>query len=210
MPSLTMRFLVISTISFLFFCCKPLQIEGVLSKGNHNDFITLSYFSDPNVDYVYKAQIDVFGNPVSGIFIAKKINETTHRIVFTTEFGNKLLDFEISDNTFKVNYIVDDLNKKIIVNTLKDDFRLLLQSNYKVGQVFENQNERIYTSEVSHKHYFLYTDEGNYKVHKLVKASKYKEKVVVEFVSKSSTFAEKITISHKNIRLHITLNQIIN
>ncbi len=205
-----MRFLVISIISVLFFSCKPLQIDGELSKEKHNDFITMSYFSDPNIDYVYKAQIEVYGNPISGIFIAKRINETTHRIVFTTEFGNKLLDFEISDNNFKVNHIVDDLNKKIIVNTLKDDFQLLLRSNYKVVQVFENQSALIYASKIAKNHYFLYEEKGNNLVHKLVKASNYKEKVVVEFVLKSSTFAEKINISHKNIKLNITLNQIIN
>lgn len=210
MPSLTIRFLLISVLSVLFFSCKPLQIDGVPIKLENKNFITNSYFSNPNVDYVYKAQIDVYGNAVSGIFIAKKINETAHRIVFTTEFGNKLLDFEISENTFKVNYIVDDLNRKMIVNTLKEDFQLVLQSSYKISEVFENQNQLIYKSEAGKKNYFLFEDKSNKTLRKLVKASKHKEKVLVEFVSKSSTFAEKITITHKNIRLNITLNQIIN
>jgi len=210
MPSLTIRFLLISVIFFLFFSCKPFQIDGVHSKLENKNFIANTYFANPNVDYVYKAQIDVYGNAVSGIFIAKKINETTHRIVFTTEFGNKLLDFEISENAFKVNYIVDDLNKKIIIKTLKSDFELLLQSNYKISQVFENQNQLIYKSEVDKKNYFLFEDKKSKTLRKLVKASKYKEKVIAEFISKNSTFAEKITITHKNIKLNIALIQIIN
>src|SRR6218665_2669598 len=54
--------------------------------------ISPPYFSDSNVDYVYKSNISVYGNELSGIFIIKKITENTHRVVFTTEFGNKLLD----------------------------------------------------------------------------------------------------------------------
>jgi hypothetical protein len=77
------------------------------------------YFSDSKTDYVYKTNISVYGNELSGIFIAKKINDTTHRIVFTTEFGNKLMDFEISENDFKVNSIVSELDRKILINTLK-------------------------------------------------------------------------------------------
>jgi hypothetical protein len=42
------------------------------------------YFSDSEMDYVYKANISVYGNELTGIFIAKKINETTHRVVFKT------------------------------------------------------------------------------------------------------------------------------
>ena len=81
---------------------------------------TVPYFAEPKTDYVYKTNITVYGHELSGIFIAKKINDTTHRVVFTTEFGNKLFDFEISEKTFKVNSIVSELDKKILINTLKE------------------------------------------------------------------------------------------
>ena len=41
-------------------------------------------------------------------------------------------------------------------------------------------------------------------------ANKTKEKVVIRFEGKNTTFAEKIIIEHKNIKLNIELNQITN
>ena len=42
----------------------------------------------------------------------QKLNETTHRVALTSDFGNKLIDFEVSDNDFKLNYVLPDLDKK--------------------------------------------------------------------------------------------------
>ncbi|MNR67870.1 hypothetical protein D3C85_1920930 [compost metagenome] len=63
--------------------------------------------------------------------------------MFTTEFGNKLLDFEISEKTFKVNSIVSELDRKILVNTLREDFRLLLKKEYQIQEQFENESDDI-------------------------------------------------------------------
>ena len=49
--------------------------------------------------------MEVYGNDISGILIIKKISETTHRVVLTSDFGNKMIDFEISENDFKLNYV---------------------------------------------------------------------------------------------------------
>jgi hypothetical protein len=78
-------------------------------------------------DYVYKCQMDIYKNHVSGILIIKKISETTHRVALTSDFGNKLIDFEVSDNDFKLNYVLPDLDKKIVINFLKNDFQQLLK-----------------------------------------------------------------------------------
>jgi hypothetical protein len=73
--------------------------------------------------------MDIYKNHVSGILIIKKISETTHRVVLTSDFGNKLIDFEISEDDFKLNYVLPDLDKKIVINFLKNDFQQLLKRN---------------------------------------------------------------------------------
>ena len=131
-------------------------------------------------------------------------------MVFTTEFGNKLLDFELSKNSFKVNYILDDLNRKIIINTLKDDFRLLLKDNHQIDEVFENDQFVIYKSIDNKRFNYFFESKKDKNLVKLVNTSKTKEKVTFEFSSKNSIFAENIKITHQNIKLKIELNQIIN
>lgn len=210
MQKLTTRFLVISLLLFLLVSCKSYQIEGATKvESNQTNFQNL-YFSNPETDYVYKAHIEVYGNDLSGIFVVKKVNDSVHRVVLTTDFGNKLLDFELSDNDFKVNYIVDDLNKKIVINTLKKDFELLLTTNHKVDEVFENEDNVIFKSIIGNRINYLYKSKKENNLVKIVNTSKTKEKVSFSFMPKNTTFAEHIIIQHYNIKLKIELNQINN
>ena len=168
------------------------------------------YFSDKSVDYVYKSSISVYGRDFGGIFIAKKINETTHRIVFTTEFGNKLFDFEIAGNEFKVNFILEELDRKIIVNMLKRDFMLLLINEFQVDEEFENTDFTVLKSKEDKRFNFLFVSKKNIKLEKLVHSTKSKEKISIEYLSENNTLAEKIIIDHKNIKLRIELNFLRN
>lgn len=168
------------------------------------------YFSSTDVDYLYKANIAVYGNELSGIFIAKKINETTHRVVFTTEFGNKLLDFEISETDFKVNSIVDELNRKILINTLKTDFRLLLKNKFSVQKQFENDKATVYQSSDANEFNYLFVSKSDGKLSKIVHTSKRKEKINISFTSENNIFAEKVVIQHNNMNLRIEFNYFKN
>ncbi|WP_255558319.1 hypothetical protein [Flavobacterium taihuense] len=164
------------------------------------------YFSNPATDYVYKANITVYGNELTGIFIAKKINETTHRVVFTTEFGNKLMDFEISENDFKVNFILEELDRKMLINTLVTDFRLLLRSHYTISEQFENAENKVYSALDKNKMNYLFFSKPTNQLSKIVYASKRKEIINLFYSSENNIFAERIIIQHQNIKLKIELN----
>jgi hypothetical protein len=201
------RYLLISAFFTLFISCKSYQVQDAVSVDNSLQFVQNQYFSDVSLDYVYKTHIEIYGNKMGGIFIAKRINDSIHRMVLTTDFGNKLLDFEISENSFKVNFIIDNLDKKIIINTLRDDFRTLLQVNSKVFKTYKRNNEVIFQTENNAYYYF---DEVSRNLTKIIKTNKRKEKVVFTFDSKKTTFAENINIQHYNIKLKIDFNQISN
>jgi hypothetical protein len=210
MQKLTTRFLVTSLLLVVLISCKSYQIEGATKVTSTTTNFQNLYFSNQETDYVYKAHIEVYGNDLSGIFVVKKVNDSVHRVVLTTDFGNKLLDFELSEKDFKINYIVDDLNKKIIINTLKKDFVLLLKTNHKVDEVFENEENIIFKSIEGNRINYLYKSKKDNSFSKLVNASKLNEKVTFSFLPKNTTFAESILIQHYNIKLKIELNQISN
>ena len=69
------------------------------------------YFSNTYIDYIYKAKIDIYGRKFGGILIIKKIDENSHRVVFTTEFGNKLFDFLFENDTVINNFVIEELDK---------------------------------------------------------------------------------------------------
>ena len=206
MQKSTIQFLIINCFLALVFVSCGSVTKNYTPKKLDKTSYEVPYFSDSKTDYVYKTNITVYGNEISGIFIAKKINDTTHRIVFTTEFGNKLMDFEISDNDFKVNSIVSELDRKILINTLKEDFRLLLKKDYQIQEQFENDSADIYKSKDGKRDNYLFISKKDHRLEKIVHSSQTKEKFTLTFSSENNIFAEKIQIIHQNIKLKIELN----
>ncbi|MFB9078160.1 hypothetical protein ACFFLS_17385 [Flavobacterium procerum] len=206
MQKSTIQFLLINCfLAIILISCGSVTKNYTPKKLDKTSY-TVPYFADSKTDYVYKANISVYGNELSGIFIAKKINDTTHRIVFTTEFGNKLMDFEISETDFKVNSIVSELDRKMLINTLKEDFRLLLKKEYEIQQQFENESADIYKSADGSRDNYIFLSKKDQKLEKIVHSSKTKEKFTLLFNSENNIFAEKIEILHQNIKLKIELN----
>lgn len=206
MQKSTIQFLIINCFLALVFVSCGSVTKNYTPKKLDKTSYEVPYFSDSKTDYVYKTNITVYGNEISGIFIAKKINDTTHRIVFTTEFGNKLMDFEISDTDFKVNSIVSELDRKILINTLKEDFRLLLKKEYQIQEQFENDSADIYKSKDGKRDNYLFISKKDHRLEKIVHSSQTKEKFTLTFSSENNIFAEKIQIIHQNIKLKIELN----
>ena len=205
MQKSTILFLI--SLLFIATSCATYTLEKDLKLvALEKTIYNAPYFSNSETDYVYKANITVYGNELSGIFIVKKINESNHRAVFTTEFGNKLLDFEISDTTFKINFIVDELNRKILINTLKTDFKLLLRNKFDVQEQFENELFKVYLIKDGKNFNYLYLTKPNDKLSKIILASKRKEKIRIEYTSENDIFANSFFIHHNNINFKIQLN----
>ncbi len=164
------------------------------------------YFSNVTKDYVYKANLEFYKKKFSGIVIIKKISDQEHRLVFTTEMGNKIFDFSFYKNTFKVNHILEDMNKKIILNTLQRDFTSLLKEyNYSRAN-FLKQNVKIQETKVLDKTHFYFYDSTT--LTKIVRVDNGKEKVVYYFSNSKNSIAQQILIEHKNIKLKIHLKGI--
>ncbi len=193
-----------------FVSCQTYMVKDAVKSDNTSNFVENNYFLDTEKDYVYKASIQVYGNQLGGVFIIKKISEYEHRVVFTTEFGNRLFDFQVSPTTNKVNYVIEDLDKKIIKNTLISDFRILLEQKYLVDQTYETADSFIYKNKDGKRNHFLFVNQSDLLLTKISTTSKTKEKVNFTFDAKNSTFAQSIQIKHNNIKLTISMNYIGN
>jgi len=201
-----MRFLL-SSLVFLQLACgsypKKQNFEEVTTEKVE---IINPYFSDSIQDYVYKADIKVFKNSFSGIFIVKKLGEKHHRIVFTTEMGNKLFDFEFLQENFKINYILPEMNKKVLINVLKRDFFALIEEKpfsaktYSKGDLRMNQADLL-----AKKHYYLFE---NGILNKIVRVGKGKEKVTFLLSGINDNIVNGIQIKHHNIKLEIYLKRL--
>ena len=115
------------------------------------------------------------------------------------------MDFEISDTDFKINSIVEELNRKILINTLKSDFKLLLKKDFLVAAKYENTQNRVYKNQDGKIYNYLFSNPDG-KLYKIAQTSKTKQKINMSFTSENNIFADKIIIQHYNLKLRIELN----
>jgi len=202
-----MRFLLIS-ICFLFISCgsypkkQHLELSDTPLKSIENP-----YFSDASIDYVYKASIDVYKRNFSGLLIIKKIAEEQHRVAFTTEMGNKLFDFTFTEDNFQVNFILEELDKNLLIQVLEKDFRVLVTQNLIISNSYTNIPNPVYETQINNKkHYYFFEDN---ELTKVVRSKYGKEKVRFLFSEIKHRIAHQIKIKHQNIPLEINLKSII-
>lgn len=205
-----MRYLIISISFFLLSSCGLLTTKGLLEQKPTKEFVINPYFADTAIDYIYKAKITINKNKFGGILILKKIKENQHRVVFTTEFGNKIFDFEFTTNEFKVNYILDKIDKKIIINALKKDFHLLVHESNLIETMYLKGNETLYQSSLNKKYNYYFISNKNLALTKIVMASKNKEKLCITFSEIEKKIAKNINMTHQNFTMNIDLIYINN
>lgn len=198
-----------SLILTLFVSCKTYKLKDAEPLPLHISFKQPeNLFFTSSQDYIYKCQMEIYGNNISGILIIKKIADAKHRVVMTSDFGNKMIDFEISENDFKLNYVLSDLDKKMVINFLKNDFQELLRQKYTRTERFENNQSIIDVSKDGYKTYYLFYSKETEMLNQIVYTKNNKEKINFSFDAKKPTFAETITLEHKDFKINIKLFQI--
>lgn len=199
-----MRILLPSLCLFLMVGCasypKKKGFEAIASVQKE----TLNpYFSDVSKDYVYKANIEAFDKSFGGVFIVKKLGDAHHRVAFTTEMGNTLFDFTFKGEDFKVNRILKEMDRKLLINILKRDFKALIVEHPPVLRTFRNAEDVVAETEILSKKHYFYQSDGE--LYKTVRVGNGKEKVVFLYSDIADNLARDIQILHQNLDLEIHL-----
>ena len=199
-----MRILLSSLFAFLLVGCASYpKKKGFKLSTTAESLIINPYFSSTANDYVYKAKINAFDKSFGGIFIVKKLKHEQHRVVFTTEMGNTIFDFEFQGDELKINRILPEMDKKLLINLLKMDFLVLIKESSPALRSYSKENSMLKEVDLlSKKHYYAIED-GQLK--KIVRTGSGKEKVAFLFSGISDNIVKKIQITHQNIKVKIVL-----
>lgn len=195
--------LLISLVSLLFFSCKgyygPVTSKDDYTKGSFT--VQNKYFSTIGEEHIFRANIQVFKKELSGLLVVKRIDEQLHRIVLTSDFGNTLFDFSIYKTDYKTNYVMPDLDKKIILNFLAKDFGYLVEENYVMSAKARQDKGTIYSGTYKKKKAFVIVDQDG-EVREVIAANARKPKVLFTYPQEETGTVE---IQHKNFPLEIRL-----
>lgn len=194
-------FLIINLFAFSISSCKHYRVEGNKITSDKETY-TVPYFNTSQKEYFYHADINVFGNALSGILVVKKLENGRKRLAVLSEFGNTLLDFEFVDNKVNVIYIIDDLNKKIVVKRLKKYFQLLVHSEYEIRKTYDVEGGKTHISRLQRKRIFLNLDTHG-ELRDLRQASVFRNKVGIQFYG-DTEYSD--SIHFKSFELPITID----
>ncbi|WP_313265916.1 hypothetical protein [Sphingobacterium sp.] len=196
-----MRHLVFSLLLLLLLAgCKVYYPNGKQHYSTIDTTVQNPYFSELNEERLYRATIHFYGKDFTGMFVAKRISQDDHRIVLTSDLGNTLFDITISKDHHVVNYVMQDLNRKIILNTLIRDFKALTQPDYHIDH--QNLTHREFLSIHADRRYFLTIDDQGI-LSSIEIASKYKTKFEIQFKTDSLGKLDRFQIKHHGIKLNM-------
>ncbi len=202
-----MKFLLISILITTCVSCTSYPKRNNLKPIENGSTSVLNpYFANSSKDYIYKANITAFDKDFGGVFIVKKLGPDHHRVAFTTELGNKIFDFTFYKDDFKVNHILKEMNRKLLLNILRNDFRALIKEDLSEEKTFSKENSIVYQTKIYGKQHFYFL-KGKH-LHKITKVKHGKEIVEFLFSEINDDLAQQIEINHKNLRLSIRLKSI--
>ncbi len=160
---------------------------------------------------LYKANVDVAGNHLSGLLLIKKMPDSSTRLVFSNEIGFKFFDFEFAPNgDFKVYSIIKQMNKKPVIKTLRKDFELIMMEKMDAQQVMIRNDEGLvyytFPQEKGYHHYI--TNTTGDQLLRMERSSK--RKTVMEAIMKNyiNGIPDTIGITHTNFNFTIGLKRL--
>jgi hypothetical protein len=200
-----------SLVVFLISSCSPTLCYKKQSKPEVITETKIHPIVNRNNSLLYKANIKLYTKYFSGLILLKQTDSSTSHLVFVTELGMKMFDYEIQNNQFKLIYVFEPLNKPKILNLLESDLKLILLQNLlnKEAAIYSKANKYIYkVNEQELKNfYYINTSTKTVSQTKVKGALFCKEKVT--YIYNDSSEATHIKLKHKGfIRLKIELNNI--
>lgn len=157
----------------------------------------------------FKISIEAFDNHFGGILVAKKMETNHFRFAFLNEFGGKMLDFEIIDKELKLNYAIEQLDRKIILNLLERDFAILFSEDNLIEKEFvQNQSLILQTDRFIGNKKLYYELNSDRKLSKITLA-KSQERVVIS-LDNTEKPSPKMEFSHGKLPIKIYLHLLEN
>jgi VCBS repeat-containing protein len=200
-----MRYLLCSILLFAVSCKS--EYKGLQAVSSNPKCI--SKFTGGFETGWFKATVDVYGHHLSGLLLIKNSGQGDYRTVLTSEAGVTLFDFAFAaDGGFQVKKIIKQMDRKPVINTLREDFSLLLRIPFRHGKfTVQTMGDEVYTGAGSKKETAYLVTDKNCSLKRLEVGSKRKRKVSI-LVNGAYDSPEALEINHHTFDMVIKLRKI--
>ena len=211
MKSFRMRNLFLSSLLLFCFACATNNYHKLpVERSVPFDQTGIPLlFKNSNPAPLYKANVQLYGKTFGGLLLIKNMPDSSYRIVFSTETGIKLFDFELKNDSFKVHFCIEKFNRNAVIATIASDMRLLLTET-KSGQAAQelkdkNNKQRIFNFTAATGNDYYFVNSTTAQLESIEHIEQKKKKVHISLSDWNATMPKNIKIIHHNIRLKIDL-----
>ncbi len=167
-------------------------------------------FGDNFNSFLFKTNISVYNKDFSGLLVTKQLSPQDYRVIFTTELGMKLFDFEFKDTAFTLHYCVPQFNKPKLLKVIQHDIETLLMSNLTTKKEVEYADKKglynVQKVELDKGQNYYFTEKSSQHLVKIEHAKKRIKKTTFTLSNYQTNFPGNILIKHHDIKLKIELN----
>lgn len=192
-------------INCIIVFCMPSGMLGAQSYMpdlcNSNDSIGL-----------YNINIEINSYHFSGLLLLKKLNDSTIRLIMSSEMGPKLLDMVLLPSGFNVLFALPKLNHKRTLRTFYEDFGALIGILTKKRHfIVENTSDvSCYTYDLKKRMKIIYIVDSL--SHKLI-SGRFEQGKTVKFLfyylfATGTTQISSMKIEHQHFKMNISLYRI--
>lgn len=160
----------------------------------------------------YKASIDVLSRHFSGLIIVKQTDSLTRHLVFVTELGMKMFDFQIRDTAIAPVYVFEPLNKPKLIKLLEQDFStiLLLQAyGPPARRATAGRSDMAYlVKENKNSHFYIYQQDNALILQETFHKHKRKTRTAYTYQHTSRSYSSIQFKQYGLVKIYIALTEI--
>lgn len=198
----------------LFFAngCSVALFNGYHRLPGYKGSAPVSWFQSDTAHSLFNTKIDLMKNHFSGLMVIKPVAGGSYRVVFITEVGLKIFDMEfLPDREAKLHYIMDAMDRKVLIKTLSNDISLLLMIGLN-GQPKvlgpKNSPVKIFRYRYKGKKSYIHMKDEQAMPFYIKQASCLTNKVGVNLYGRPGSGLDSAKIRHFNFRLSLDLYRI--
>jgi hypothetical protein len=207
--------LVLSSFILFLVCSCSLSHHAIQNQDSDiPDLKPVFWFQCDTGHFLFNAKIHLLKNNYNGIIVIRCFPDDVHRIVFINTVGLKIFDIEHTNgNNYVIHYLLEVLNRKGLVKTLKNDLDLLLMNRLKGinPQILQKKSaeKTIFKyANAGQKFYLTLSDETGIK-QQVIQKTGLPKKVRVDYYGNKRTGIDSVNITHYHFRLSIEMIRIL-
>ncbi len=205
-----MKNLLLSSLIAIILAGCTLGHYGRLRMSDSNTSAPKPFFGDNFNSFLFKTNIHVYGKHFSGLLVTKQLQPNDYRVIFTTELGMKLFDFEFKDTAFTLHYCVPQFNRPLLLKTIQHDIEILLMNNLSGKPVAVLTDKKgLYDIKQIHfddRYNYYFKEKASQHLVKIEHSKKWIKKTIFTLNDYKNDFPGNIIIKHCDIKLKIELN----